>query len=232
MASNSKYPKSISKYFSKLKVTDNARKANKEIREYLNKNGFKCSHTFTQYRDSYGRIKNGRIPIYATQIKTGKTIAIIVDNRTPRVVSVQKLMGCESDYKLILLRGVETNYKNGHIEVISLDIKSEDEIIEEKANTLKAHQNRQWSNASNLKTMDAKQLYDFAYSYVMEIYNEFNVIPKYRTMFNKMCDEHPVLINIIGKDRADSILRLVHKEWRQYYRQTDQFMKAEKVIIN
>ena len=106
--------------FKGLEITNHAKTAQMEAVSYLEKLGFTCQ--IEHYVKDRGDGKRGRIDIIAK--KNGKTIAIEFDNKTPRKKSLYKLNHFDADFKFVLLRGGEKQYKEGDIYVSSVKLQA------------------------------------------------------------------------------------------------------------
>jgi hypothetical protein len=213
--------KSLYKYFSNLTITDDKRIAVKEIRDYLTENGFECS-TISSYYNSPSNPhykKATKVPILAKQLKSGKTIAIEIDNKSPRVRTVQKLLNVEADYKVVITRDHETEIgsnfiSGGKIEKITLKQQSK---VDYKLESYRTQKEQGWSSATEIQDGDIKQLYDIAYKFVGTIYRSFRRIPKYVTLVKHVKENHTALYEFIGQSLVEGTLKRVHNEARIYY---------------
>lgn len=221
--------KSLKKYFVGLKISENFRKATKEIVEYLEDNGFVCTKGRTFFLDNYKIKRFDDIEIVAVQIKTGRKIAIILDNMSVRERSIQKLNNFAADYKIVILRNDSVTHKfieDGQIEVISLKLR--DPYLEEYEEKMKIKslpkvkkktmKTGDWAQVSGYEGSEKKLLYEFGMQYMTGIYKNYNVIPRFFKLLNAMKEEHKVLFSLVGEESSEDILRRVHHEYRQYYK--------------
>ena len=92
--------------FSKLKLTDNARMAQLEVRDYMEDMGYSCKLEVRV--DNRGDGKTGRIDIVC--YKDSEIIAIEVDRKTERRKSIIKLNNFHATQKYVICRN---NYLKG-----------------------------------------------------------------------------------------------------------------------
>lgn len=86
--------------FDKLKLTDHAKTAQYEVKDYMQDLGYKC-HLEHKVNDRYDG-RNGRIDIVC--YKGNETVAIEVDNKTPRKKSIYKLEHFKATKKYVICR--------------------------------------------------------------------------------------------------------------------------------
>jgi len=94
--------------FENLKLTDNAKIAQYEVRDYMQSLGYKCILEYG-VKDRYDG-NSGRIDIVC--FKNNETIAIEVDNKKPRKKSIYKLENFNANKKYVICR----NGKNIEVE--------------------------------------------------------------------------------------------------------------------
>lgn len=94
--------------FENLKLTDNAKLAQNEVRNYMQSLGYKCILEY-KVKDRYDG-NSGRIDIVC--FKNNETIAIEVDNKKPRKKSIYKLENFNANKKYVICR----NGKNIEVE--------------------------------------------------------------------------------------------------------------------
>lgn len=218
--------KSLKKYFSKLKVSDsnsyynNDNKSVKETIDYFENNGFKCYRQKTNYIGRNGLLRRG-ISHIAEQKSTGKTIAFEVDKYSPRDKSIQKLKNFDTDYKIIFLKGVkdESYFINDDIEVITIKLKTEEEIIEEKQELEKAAQKMKMSSISGFSKEEDRKLFDVAYDYLGEMINKYDRFIQYSWLVNAMKRNHAILFELVSKTSdINLVLKKAHNEWEEIYK--------------
>jgi len=87
--------------FDKLVLTDNAKIAQIETMEYMVALGYKCHLEHPMIKANGG---NGRIDIVC--YKGNETVAIEVDNRRPRINSINKLKHFKATKKYVICRNL------------------------------------------------------------------------------------------------------------------------------
>ena len=166
------------KNIGELKVTDHAKTAQLEIRDYLISKGYECKLEHKVKDRGDGRA--GKIDILAE--KGLEKWAIEVDWNKPRKKSLTKLKSMDGFHKIVLLRTGSLKYKEDGIIILSLGLKSWAKVREDGVKILRRTEspdNYIWTSNSgkiNLWDMNSRHILNtinLLYSDQFSINNDF-----------------------------------------------------------
>lgn len=195
--------KSLKKYFEELTVTDDFNIAVQETKHYLHNNGFQCA--------------KGHGYILAIQIKTGKTIAIVIEKST-RERTLLNLRSSGATHKVILLRDIGiTKFIDG-VEVIP--VKMKDPYLEEweKEQAAKTPTKQKQVVIPQSRGIDhvMKTFYNSGVGLAKFFFDNRLYIPSYKTFSDKMRIKNPDLCDVLGEELINMITWDAHKEARRH----------------
>lgn len=216
---------SLKESLKELVIHNDVKTATKQVVEHLEGLGFECkTNQESSYNDKYGNKRKGKVPIVAKKGK--KTVAIDIDNKSPRARTLIKLNNIESDYKLVLLRGGNKDYierqlkARGETENIKKYIKDETSIhvlslnVEDKPSKASKTTKRAYDDYVNYNYDNydyyQKELFNVTYTYLSQ--SATTRIPTFNYLFSKIKTYHMGLSQIDG---AREIVKRALKEYKE-----------------
>lgn len=222
--------KGLAYYFEGFKTIRDYNVASRDIKRYLESNGFVVSRQrVANPKYGFRKIKGVRYQIQyiniATQISTGRTIVYdVATSSTAETIServLDKLERFVSNKRVMFI--VQDGLKETvgslvpntslEIELVAIPSKSNQEQVEDAIKRKEELRNTKFSSIQNFTNELQCDLYDYAFDYLKTVYERSETVPKYAWLVNTMKDAHPTLCKAITSKELSTTLKTAHKEW-------------------